>query len=190
MNDRAFSDSVQYAVVKANLEKNDGLIKCEMCGKQLHSISDCHFDHIIPYAKGGKSIKENCQILCINCNLSKSDKQLKEFALEEKAKAFLRGESITETKPVVETPIIQKTGKMTKEIFDAEIQRFIDEHGDIHQIDFSREKNHLPGISYMVKYYGTLNNMKTAFGIADISSNWNRETIKKALQDFVNKKER
>ena len=68
MNDRAFSDSVQYAVVKANLEKNDGLIKCEMCGKQLHSISDCHFDHIIPYAKGGKSIKENCQILCINCN--------------------------------------------------------------------------------------------------------------------------
>ena len=110
MNDRAFSDSVQYAVVKANLEKNDGLIKCEMCGKQLHSISDCHFDHIIPYAKGGKSIKENCQILCINCNLSKSDKQLKEFALEEKAKAFLRGESITETKPVVETPIIQKTG--------------------------------------------------------------------------------
>ena len=186
MNDRAFSDSVQYAVVKANLEKNDGLIKCEMCGKQLHSISDFHFDHIVPYAKGGKSIKDNCQILCVNCNLSKSDKQLKEFALEEKAKAFLRGETIRDTKPVViDKPIAKTPEKMTKEIFDAEIQRFINEKGDIHQIDFSREKNHLPGISYMVKYYGTLNNMKTEFGIADISSNWNRETIRNALSSFV-----
>lgn len=187
MNDRAFSDSVQYAVVKANLEKNDGSIRCELCNKQLHSISDCHFDHVIPYAKGGKSTKDNCQILCVNCNLSKSDKQLKEFAMEEKAKAFLRGESIDEVKTVATEPSKPRnTGKMTKEIFDAEIQRFINEKGDIHQIDFSRAYNHLPGISYMVKYYGTLNNMKTAFGIADISSNWNRETIRNALISFVN----
>ncbi len=188
MNDRAFSDSVQYAVVKANLEKNSGTIRCEMCGKQLHSISDCHFDHIIPYAKGGKSVRDNCQILCVNCNLSKSDKQLKEFALEEKAKAFLRGESIDETKSVpVVKQLAYSSERMTKERFDSEIRRFINENGDIHQIDFSREKNHLPGISYMVKYYGNLNNMKTAFGIADISSNWNRATIKDALSGFVGK---
>ncbi len=186
MKDRKFSDSVQYAVVKANLEKNDGTIKCEICGKQLFSINDCHFDHIVPYAKGGKSVKDNCQILCVDCNLSKSDKQLKEFAIEEKAKAFLRGEIINESKNVVvNMPGTKTLCKMTKDIFDAEIQRFISENGDIHQIDFSREKNHLPGISYMVKYYGTLNNMKKAFGIADISSNWSRENIKNALREFV-----
>ncbi len=188
MNDRAFPDSVQYAIVKANLEKNNGIIKCEMCGKQLCSITECHFDHIVPYAKGGKSVKENCQILCVSCNLSKSDKQLKEFAMEKKAKAFLRGETISEDKSVeIQIPIVKTSVKMTKEVFDAEIQRFINEKGDIHQIDFSREYNHLPGISYMVKYYGTLNNLKTAFGIADISSNWNRETIKEALVSFVQK---
>ena len=188
MNDRAFPDSVQYAIVKANLEKNNGIIKCEMCGKQLCSIAECHFDHIVPYAKGGKSVKENCQILCVSCNLSKSDKQLKEFAMEKKAKAFLRGETISEDKSVkIQTPTVKTSVKMTKEVFDAEIQRFINEKGDIHQIDFSREYNHLPGISYMVKYYGTLNNLKTAFGIADISSNWNRETIKEALVSFVQK---
>lgn len=198
MNDRAFPETVQYEVVKANLEKNDGMIKCEMCGKQLHSISECHFDHIVPYAKGGKSIKDNCWILCVNCNLSKSDKQLKAFAMEEKAKAFLRGETIVEAKATVERQSVAKetdvetrpnkaSRKMTKEIFDAEIQRFIDEKGDIHQIDFSREYNHLPGISYMVKYYGTLNKLKTAFGIADISSNWDRDTIKKSLSTFISK---
>ena len=188
MKDRAFSSSIQYEVVKANLEKNDGIIKCEMCGKQLHSISDCHFDHIIPYAKGGKSTQDNCWILCVNCNLSKSDKQLKEFALEEKAKAFLLGSTIGKSNNNYENSnTVKNSPKMTKEIFDAEIQRFIDEKGDIHQIDFSREYNHLPGISYMVKYYGTLNKLKTAFGIADISSNWSRETIRDAIVSFINK---
>lgn len=188
MNDRAFSDSVQFSVVKSNLDANNGIIKCSLCGKQLHSISECHFDHIVPYAKGGKSVKENCQILCVNCNLSKSDKQLKEFALEEKAKAFLRGESITDT--IINKPsatVIKTPEKMTKELFDKEIKRFINEKGDIHQIDFNREYNHLPGISYMIKYYGNLNNLKTAFGIADISSNWSRESIKEALSAFIKK---
>ncbi len=187
MNDRLFPESVQFAVVKANLEKNDGVIKCEVCGKQLHSISDCHFDHIVPFSKGGKSIKENCWILCVNCNLSKSNKQLKEFAMEEKARAFLRGDSINEVNPTIASTTPKTVGKMTKEKFDYEIQRFINENGDIHQIDFSRERNHLPGISYMVKYYGTLNNLKSTFGIADISSNWDRDSIKDSLVSFINK---
>ncbi len=198
MNDRVFPDSVQFEVVKANLEKNNGTIKCELCGKQLHSIKECHFDHIVPYSKGGKSIKDNCWILCVKCNLSKTDKQLKEFAMEEKARAFLQGKIINEEMPTaIKTSAVKPTNpdlsagkastKMTKERFDAEIQRYINEKGDIHQIDFNREYNHLPGISYMVKYYGTLNNMKTAFGIADISSNWNRDTIKESLSSFVKK---
>ena len=74
---------------------------------------------------------------------------------------------------------------MTKEKFDRIVGKFIEEKGDIRQIDFSREYNHLPGISYMVKYYGTLNELKKSFGITDISLNWNRENIKEALVNFV-----
>ncbi|WP_317362796.1 HNH endonuclease signature motif containing protein [Campylobacter helveticus] len=31
-------------------------------------------DHIIPWSKGGKTEKENCQMLCVECNRAKSDK--------------------------------------------------------------------------------------------------------------------
>ena len=187
-NDRDFSDSIKLEVIKDNLRRYEGSICCEICHVKLISIEECHFDHIVPWAKGGRSVKDNCQILCTNCNLSKSDKELKEFAMEEKAKAFLKGGRLETSKPKsVDEFKVDDSGKMTKEKFDEAIQRFIDEKGDIHQIDFNRAYNHLPGIAYMIKYYGTLNNMKTAFGIADISSNWNRETIKAALTSFVNK---
>ena len=69
-------------------------VYCEICGKKLSSIAECHFDHIEPYAKGGKSTAENCQILCISCNLSKTDKEMKDFLLEEKARRFFAGEPI------------------------------------------------------------------------------------------------
>ena len=196
MAGRNFSEAIQFGVVKANLEKHNGKIQCELCGKQIFSIGDCHFDHIIPYAKGGTSTLENCQILCIECNLKKSDKELKEIALEEKARQFLSGKSFKEdankedlaAKKVAKDDNLSNhndDGKMTKEKFDRIVGKFIEEKGDIRQIDFSREYNHLPGISYMVKYYGTLNEMKKSFGITDISLNWNRENIKEALVSFV-----
>ena len=31
-------------------------------------------DHILPWSKGGKTIGENCQMLCKPCNGKKSDK--------------------------------------------------------------------------------------------------------------------
>lgn len=44
--------------------------QCVLCG----STVDLHFDHIIPYAKGGTSLKaENIQLLCAHHNLQKSD---------------------------------------------------------------------------------------------------------------------
>ena len=74
MGNRDFSDTAKLETIKNNLEKNNGEIRCEICGKKLTSISEGHFDHIFPYAKGGKSSVENCQILCIDCNLKKNDK--------------------------------------------------------------------------------------------------------------------
>ncbi len=44
--------------------------KCKMCG----STDNLHFDHILPFAKGGTSlIAENIQLLCARHNLQKSD---------------------------------------------------------------------------------------------------------------------
>lgn len=45
--------------------------KCVECG----SHDNLHFDHILPFSKGGTSLKaENIQLLCARHNLSKSDK--------------------------------------------------------------------------------------------------------------------
>lgn len=45
--------------------------KCAECG----SSDNLHFDHILPFAKGGTSLKaENIQLLCARHNLQKSDK--------------------------------------------------------------------------------------------------------------------
>lgn len=186
MAGRNFSEAIQFAVVKSNLEKNNGNIQCELCGKQLFSIGECHFDHIIPYAKGGSSTADNCQILCVECNLKKSDKELKDIVMEEKARQFLSGKPLNEdmVKPLT-VPQKNVDNKMTKEKFDHIVGEFIKEKGDIRQIDFSREYNHLPGISYVVKYYGTLNELKKAFGITDISLNWNRENIAEVLRNYV-----
>ena len=44
--------------------------KCAICGK-VFNFEDMHGDHIIPWSKGGKTIPENCQMLCTTCNLKK-----------------------------------------------------------------------------------------------------------------------
>lgn len=45
--------------------------RCVICGSE----DNLHFDHIIPYSKGGSSlVAENIQLLCARCNLAKRDK--------------------------------------------------------------------------------------------------------------------
>ncbi len=194
MVNRDFSDSVKLNVITENLKKNNGDIRCSICGAKLSSIGECHFDHIFPFAKGGKSTADNCQILCVNCNLKKSNKELNDFLLEEKAKKFLAGENLKETTQIEnsDTDILPENTRespedMTKEEFDRIIASFISRKGNIHKVDFGREYNHLPSIHYVRKYYGDLRTLKKAFDIEDLSSDWNRETIRTALEEFVEK---
>lgn len=45
--------------------------RCRMCG----STKNLHFDHIIPWSKGGSSLTpENIQLLCARCNIKKKDR--------------------------------------------------------------------------------------------------------------------
>jgi hypothetical protein len=55
------------AVARAVFERDGD--KCLECG----SCEDLQFDHIIPVALGGATRPENLQILCGDCNRSKSD---------------------------------------------------------------------------------------------------------------------
>lgn len=184
MKDRVFSDSVQYQVVMKNLEENNGQIKCAVCNRVILSKSGCHFDHIVPWAKGGKSTLPNCQILCSDCNIRKNDKILDDFLLEEKAKRFLSGEEMTDIETQREpTDINNETNEISKETFDLTIQNFISKYGDIKKTDFFKEKYKLPSIHHVRKYYGSLINLKKAFGMT--THEWNRENIKTSLHGFI-----
>jgi hypothetical protein len=64
---RAFSDSMKQKVY----EIQDGV--CIEC-KNEFDISLMEGDHITPWHEGGKTIEENCQMLCKDCNRRKSGK--------------------------------------------------------------------------------------------------------------------
>lgn len=56
--------------VKLEVWKRDGG-KCSMCG----ATDELHFDHIVPFSKGGTSLTAaNVQLLCARHNLQKSDR--------------------------------------------------------------------------------------------------------------------
>ena len=49
------------------------LKECPKCKEQF-DISEMEADHIIPWHEGGKTIEENCQLLCKTDNRKKSGK--------------------------------------------------------------------------------------------------------------------
>ena len=67
LNIRAFSDSMKQKA----FEIQDGI--CRSCGK-VFEMSEMDADHITPWSEGGKTIEENCQLLCKSCNRRKSNK--------------------------------------------------------------------------------------------------------------------
>ena len=67
LNIRAFSDAMKQRA----FEIQNG--HCKSCTNAF-GISEMEADHIIPWSEGGKTIAENCQMLCKHCNRTKSNK--------------------------------------------------------------------------------------------------------------------
>ena len=67
LNIRAFTPSTKAKVY----EKQAG--KCPKC-KKIFELSEMHADHITPWAEGGKTSEDNCQMLCKHDNWRKSNK--------------------------------------------------------------------------------------------------------------------
>ena len=64
---RAFTPSQK----RSAYERQNGV--CPVCGKHF-AIEEMEADHITPWHEGGKTIPENCQMLCKDCNRHKSGK--------------------------------------------------------------------------------------------------------------------
>jgi len=62
---RKFKDNIKRYLY----ETQNGI--CVHCSKHFE-IEEMEADHIIPWSKGGKTIPDNCQMLCLNCNRTKS----------------------------------------------------------------------------------------------------------------------
>ncbi len=67
LNLRAFKPGMKQKIY----ELQNG--KCAIC-KNEFEISDMEADHITPWSEGGKTIAENCQMLCKKCNREKAAK--------------------------------------------------------------------------------------------------------------------
>ena len=65
---KLMTDSLRYDILK-----RDGF-RCVICGRTANDGVKLHVDHIIPIAKGGKTVKENLRTLCEECNWGKRDK--------------------------------------------------------------------------------------------------------------------
>lgn len=64
---RAFDDNMKREVY----ERQNGI--CTICGKHF-KIEQMEADNITPWRNGGRTVAENCQMLCRECNRRKSGK--------------------------------------------------------------------------------------------------------------------
>ena len=68
LSPRTFDDSMK----RTKLEEQNH--KCAYCGGEIPDMKSAQADHIVPWSKGGRTVYENLQILCVKCNAQKSNK--------------------------------------------------------------------------------------------------------------------
>lgn len=76
LNLRAFDDDIKTAVYERQNKKCKGNVEGFQCPHKDEEldISQMQADHIIPWSRGGKTVIENCQMLCRECNNKKRDR--------------------------------------------------------------------------------------------------------------------
>ena len=67
LNIRSFTEKQK----REAFERQRGI--CPICGKQF-TLDEMAADHITPWSKGGQTLANNCQMLCVECNRRKSNK--------------------------------------------------------------------------------------------------------------------
>ena len=74
---RKFEDREKRAAYERQKHKCASGGKCRTPGNEdgekVFTFAEMEGDHIVPWSKGGKTVAENCQMLCIPCNRQKSD---------------------------------------------------------------------------------------------------------------------
>ncbi|HET8685732.1 MAG TPA: HNH endonuclease [Methanosarcina sp.] len=84
---KPFTPKEKQKVIEANKEKNNGTTVCENCGTNTTKPeqskkgvtppkTDTQVDHVKPKSKGGSGTADNGQVLCRDCNIKKSDKEV------------------------------------------------------------------------------------------------------------------
>lgn len=76
---RAFSEQMKRRVYTRQTEDANAnhTSNCPICARNdittIYEFEDMQGDHIRPWSQGGRTIEENCQMLCQSCNNDKSD---------------------------------------------------------------------------------------------------------------------
>jgi hypothetical protein len=63
--------------VQLKVFKRDGQV-CQMCNQNV-KFDDIHYDHIIPWSKGGSSKEDNIRLVCSSCNQKRGNDYEDEF---------------------------------------------------------------------------------------------------------------
>ena len=78
LNIRAFTTAQRRQVLENQGRKCASGIRCvdpeNPDGEKIYRLDQVQADHITPWSKGGKTVIENCQVLCAACNRNKSSK--------------------------------------------------------------------------------------------------------------------
>lgn len=80
MKDPALKRSAKKELRKKIIRRDKSV--CRYCGLLLLTASEITLDHIIPFSRGGLTIKKNLVVSCVSCNLHKADMTPEEAGME------------------------------------------------------------------------------------------------------------
>lgn len=73
--------ALRYKVLAENARRNNGVCRCEACGRSRRDGAVLHVDHVVPRSRDHSRELDptNTQVLCADCNLGKSASDTLDF---------------------------------------------------------------------------------------------------------------